>query len=134
MDMLVVDDDEGVREVTADILRVCGGHEVTLACSGLEARAFLEHGAMFEMIISDVDMGPLSEEGGIELLKWIRANCPTTRTPFILMSGKQFAPDGTPLATVASRFGGPTAFLQKPSSVEQLLDLVNSLSNPTAAV
>jgi len=78
--ILIVDDDELVRCMITDVLRM-KGHECTPAENVAEAcrRLNLEH---FELTISDFNM---PSQTGLDLLRYVSSNAPTTS--FILISG-----------------------------------------------
>lgn len=52
--VLVVDDEEGIREFISEVLEDAG-HDVTLARDGVEAENLLENRS-FELVISDLKM------------------------------------------------------------------------------
>jgi DNA-binding NtrC family response regulator len=71
--ILVVDDEINIREALAAILGD-EGYEVEALASAEEAMSALG-GDYFHVVISDMRMGGAS---GLELLRWIRINCPET--------------------------------------------------------
>jgi two-component system, NtrC family, response regulator AtoC len=71
--ILVVDDEINIREALATILE-SEGHEVHAAASAEEAISKLGED-FFQVVISDMRMNGGS---GMDLLCWIRANCPET--------------------------------------------------------
>lgn len=79
--ILVVDDDELVRETTVATLESLG-YEVTSAADGSEAIACLEGDAGVALVLTDVVM---PDGDGLDLARWIRANRPDT--PVVLCSG-----------------------------------------------
>jgi EAL domain-containing protein (putative c-di-GMP-specific phosphodiesterase class I) len=78
--VLVVDDDPGLRDVCADILRDAGLH-VDLVASGTDAVAKLDR-ERYDVILSDVAMPGMD---GIELLKRVRER--DLDVPVVLMTG-----------------------------------------------
>ena len=78
-DILLVDDDKANRDVLAETLTK-SGYSIKLASSGEEACRLAAQQA-FSVVISDIQMGSVS---GIELLKWLRKECPDT--PIILLT------------------------------------------------
>jgi len=71
--VLVVDDEVNIREALASILEN-EGYKVNSSASAEEAMAVL--GAdYFHVVVSDMRMGGGS---GLDLLRWLRANCPET--------------------------------------------------------
>jgi len=75
--VLVVDDDELVREMAATFLSM-RGYRVIEAGSGDEAMAMLDDGAShIDVVFTDLRMpGRLD---GVGLARWVRAHCPETR-------------------------------------------------------
>jgi DNA-binding NtrC family response regulator len=106
--VLVVDDDEAIREVLASRLRGWG-YAVSLAASGEEGErlAAAEHPAL---VVSDVVMPDL---GGIELLTRLKAGDP--HRPVILITAH-----GTVEAAVEAIKEGALDFLTKPLDPDKL--------------
>ena len=71
--ILVVDDEINIREALATILEA-EGYGVRAAASAEEAISKLGED-FFQIVISDMRMGGGS---GMDLLRWIRTNCPET--------------------------------------------------------
>lgn len=116
--ILVVDDEEGVRELVRGVL-VWKGYEV-VACD--DPRKALEVAKQWKpgLIISDIRMNGMS---GRELLEACDQDDQIKSTPFILMSGTD-KPDDLKRA----------GWLQKPFGVEELCqqvaDRLNGMSPP----
>lgn len=70
--VLVVDDEEGLRETLAAILE-SAGHRVETAPDGVSALERLDRGADFDLIIADLRMPRMD---GLELLRRVRARYP----------------------------------------------------------
>jgi CheY-like chemotaxis protein len=87
--ILVVDDEDEVREILAETLQDLG-YVVMTAASGEEALPILggDHG--FDLVISDVRMPGMS---GLELAEEIRRRWPSVK--LVLISG-YFLPQATP--------------------------------------
>jgi PAS domain S-box-containing protein len=112
--VMVVDDEESVRAVTARILETFG-FQVTLAEDGRDClEKLLQNREPLRFILMDLTMPHLSGE---EALRHVRAIRPDL--PIILMSG--FSPEELQL-----RFGGKgfAGFLQKPFRPSDLMDLL----------
>jgi DNA-binding response OmpR family regulator len=77
--ILVVEDEELLREVVCDILR-SNNFNVLEAANGMEAQLVLTSSAI-DLIICDMKMPQMD---GFELLQWVRKG---SYTPFILMTG-----------------------------------------------
>jgi len=78
--ILIVDDEQQIRSLLS-ITFTRAGFRVTTACSGVDAVGCCS-GQPFDIVLSDVRM---PEMDGHELMQWIAAHQPQTRT--MLMSG-----------------------------------------------
>jgi two-component system cell cycle sensor histidine kinase/response regulator CckA len=109
--ILVVDDEQAIRQLTRRILEA-GGYEVTEASNGLDAIALLAGGAPLDLLIADLDMPEL---GGDEMVRRIRTTRPDLRVLYVtghidrLMDARPVLWDGE-------------AFLDKPFSAAGLLE------------
>ena len=87
--VLLVDDDDDVREVTRASLELIDGFRVVTAANGREAlRQAREHhpdGILLDMMMPGVD--------GLETLEWLRADAETAGIKVILLTARV---DGTP--------------------------------------
>jgi CheY-like chemotaxis protein len=101
--ILVVDDEAGLREFAADVL-VAAGHTVAMAENVADAVARLEE-RPFDLALLDLSMP--GGEGGLDLLRRIRAEWPATQTVVLTAYGTV----GT--AVDAMRLGA-FEFLEKP--------------------
>ena len=111
---LVVDDDEGVREVLADSLQL-EGMEVVSARGGAEALSALDAGCSPSVILLDLLMPGMSGE---RLLPILRRHPAAQGVPVVAMSA---SPDRL------ARIEGPDARLPKPFDLGVLLDLIDRL-------
>ena len=120
--ILVVDDELGIRALLSDIL-ADEGHDVALAENAAEARAFRERGRP-DLVLLDIWMPDVD---GVTLLKeWGAAGQLTM--PVIMMSGH-----GTIDTAVEAIKFGAMAFLEKPITLQKLLRAVEQgLSKPAA--
>lgn len=117
--ILVVEDEDTVRRVTARLLNRLG-YAVTTAASAEEALALLEcRGAPFSLVLTDVVMPGLT---GIELAEVLRAREPDVRILF--MSGYPSRELGQ------NPEDPPSPFLPKPFSVDDLGDMVRRTLHP----
>lgn len=83
MDVLLVDDDEAICELTAAFLsRGDDRFDCTVSKGGRAARELLRERS-FDAVVSDYDMPELD---GLELLSWLRAR--GDETPFIVFTGR----------------------------------------------
>lgn len=78
--ILIVDDQEIIRELISEILR-SDGHNITVAATGVEALLHLNK-AQYDLIISDLSMPDMT---GSQLASEIRAK--GNKIPFILLTG-----------------------------------------------
>jgi len=115
--VLVVDDDAGVRESMARMLRAAG-YTVQTASSGEEGFE-LARGDAFDVILSDMRMSGLS---GIDILKKLRDV--RVDASFIVMTGF-----GTVETAVESMKLGAVDFVQKPFFRDELLMRVRSAAD-----
>jgi CheY-like chemotaxis protein len=120
VEVLVIDDDEDIRNTVTEILEH-DGHEVSAATSGEEALLRLKSGYRPGLIIIDYLMHRMS---GVQFLATCRLDPALQQIPAVLISG--FKPDD---ATVART--GAAAALQKPFSPQELIAVVNRLTPPS---
>lgn len=111
--VLVIDDDEAVRELVSEILRRSGIRVQSFA-DALSAWQFLK-GGHADIIISDVDMKGM---GGLELLKTVKKTRQDTKC--IILSGN-------PAHIRKASELGADAFLEKPFDVSSLLKVIHCL-------
>jgi DNA-binding NtrC family response regulator len=122
--ILVVDDEVGIRELLSEILED-EGHQVALAESAGDARRVRERGRP-DLVLLDIWM---PDTDGITLLKEWAASGQLTM-PVVMMSGHATIET----AVEATRIGA-LDFLEKPIAMQRLLATVKrALRNPEAAV
>jgi EAL domain-containing protein (putative c-di-GMP-specific phosphodiesterase class I)/CheY-like chemotaxis protein len=110
--ILVADDDDALRRLMQRLLREAG-HDVLLACDGVEALQVFGDGHV-DLIVSDISMPRMD---GVTLLRRVREL--NEDIPFILLAG---APTAN-TAIDALRFHA-TEYLPKPVEPHQLLESV----------
>jgi putative nucleotidyltransferase with HDIG domain len=108
--ILVVDDEEPIREIVSSMLRAAG-YQSRQASSGLEALALLDSGEQFELVLSDLMMAELD---GIGLLERAKERYPDV--PVVMVT----AVHDISVALAAIR-NGAYDYLLKPFEREQLL-------------
>lgn len=87
MIVLVVDDDNEVREIIKDYLVIFGFKNILEAKDGSEAyRILLDDRQKVDLILSDWDM-PRTD--GLSLLRAVRANPTRSTTPFVMITSQQ---------------------------------------------
>ena len=111
--ILVVDDEEAIREIVCAIL-AAAGYTCKQAGSGMEALALLNSGDMFELMLSDLMMADLD---GIGLLERTKEKFPDM--PVVMVT----AVHDISVALAAIR-NGAYDYLLKPFEREQLLNAV----------
>ncbi|MGZ8783381.1 MAG: response regulator [Gaiellaceae bacterium] len=107
--VLVVDDEQAVRDLTVEILRR-SGHEPQGVASAKRALELLDL-EPFDLVVSDVVMPEMT---GVELLYELRAR--KHQVPVVLMTGGSQNPERTTNAVHA----GATGLLYKPFSQDEL--------------
>lgn len=123
--ILVVDDEDVIRETVSDVLRGCGC-EIQEASDGAEGIACIgEH--EFDLVLSDIKMPTHSGYEIFAAAKERNKDCPV-----ILMTGFGYDPNHS---IVRARREGLAAVLFKPFKVEQLLGeirtAIRSVGKPT---
>src|SRR5436309_15069394 len=111
--VLVVDDDEGVRQLVVMILQQ-KGHHILWAANGLEAlMVYSSYRLNVDLVLTDIDMPQMN---GIELAARIRARDPSRR--ILLMTGRG-----------ADKFQGADGYpmLAKPFVPAQLIRAVEEI-------
>ena len=117
LNILVVDDDISIRKIVRDRLKM-EGYTVTTAEDGETGwDKFLEN--TYQLIITDINMPKIN---GIELLNKIHAL--KIKVPAVVMSGGLSEAMETLVKETRAN-----AFLRKPFSGKELLDVVNSNLN-----
>src|SRR5688572_4305859 len=108
--ILVVDDEEAIREIVSSVL-ASAGYDCRQAASGVEALAILQSGEEFELMLSDLMM---AEMDGIALLERTKEQYPDM--PVVMVT----AVHDISVALAALR-NGAYDYLLKPFEREQLL-------------
>lgn len=109
--LLLVDDDEGNREVLAYFLRR-QGFEVMALSNGEEGLAALE-ADRFDLLLLDVVMPGI---GGMETLRRVRARHPATALPVIMVTGLDAGEDIAAALTL-----GANDYVSKPYQLADAL-------------
>jgi CheY-like chemotaxis protein len=119
--VLVVDDDDAVREVLEDLLRT-GGHRVTSAKNGSDALDLVNR-QEFDLVFTDLGMPGIS---GWELAAAIKEKSP--RLPVVLVTGW-----GAQLDPEKLEGSGVDRILSKPFQWMAVLDTIQSLAGRAQA-
>jgi CheY-like chemotaxis protein len=115
--ILVVDDDQDIREALIEIL-TDEGHTATGASNGLEALASLQHAPRPQLILLDLMMPVMN---GWDFTAELAKDTGLSQIPIVLLSG------GGELQQHADSLK-VTAYLVKPIKVDVLLSMVESVS------
>lgn len=116
--ILIVDDDEQIREVLSDMLAI-GGHVVTVCSDGFEALEEVKQHD-FNLIITDLGMAGMS---GLDLAGLVHEQKPEVPVALITGWGSQLNHDEVALA-------GVKAVLAKPFHLEEINKLIEKLALP----
>lgn len=105
--VLVVDDDDDVREATQAAMER-NGYEVVAVGSGAEALAFLDYDVP-SLVLLDLHMDDMS---GWEVLTAVKSDPRFAKTKVIVVTGSD------------AHVSPPTRVLRKPFKIERLLDVL----------
>ncbi|MEP6687734.1 MAG: ATP-binding protein [Gemmatimonadales bacterium] len=123
--VLVVEDEEGVREVVGRMLERLG-FQVLQAADGVEAlHMFDEHDRVVATVLLDLSMPRM---GGQETLYRLRER--SADLPVVLMSGYT---EQEVAAKIIGQAGGPVGFLQKPFLPDDLSSVLRHVSQSAIA-
>jgi two-component system chemotaxis response regulator CheY len=109
--ILIVDDNQSIRELAELSLSVLGDYEVTVATDGVEAQDVMREHA-FDAVITDLDMPRMT---GTELLQWIRTESPSPDCPVAILTAVGDSKRREELLAA-----GANAYLEKPFQPDQL--------------
>jgi two-component system chemotaxis response regulator CheY len=115
--VLVVDDYNTMVRIIKKLLKQIGYENVDEASNGEEALAKIKEKS-YGLIISDWNMEPMT---GFELLKHVRADATTAKTPFILVTA-----ESKPENVLAAQQAGVSNYLVKPFSAPVLKEKIDS--------
>lgn len=110
--ILLVDDEEGYRELVARMLAKAG-YEVVQAADGIEALSLLEK-SKIDLVISDILMPVLN---GYALVARLRAKWPNM--PVILTTGF------LSMDAAKTMMNGSVDFIPKPINADTLIDMIH---------
>ena len=117
--IIIIDDEEDIRDVAQVALETIGGWRVSTASSGPDGLGLLQTQAC-DAVLLDVMMPDMD---GIEVFRQIRANPQTQAIPVILMTAKTQATDRQRFLDL-----GVTAIITKPFKAmflsEQIADIL----------
>lgn len=107
--LLVVDDDDDVREATSALMERHGWDAVTVS-SGAEALAYLAR-ATPDLVLLDLHMDDMN---GWEVLSVLKAQPRLKNTKVVVITGS------------TAKVAPPTIVLRKPAKLEQILEAIGS--------
>jgi two-component system, chemotaxis family, chemotaxis protein CheY len=121
--ILVVDDYNTMVRIIRKLLKQIGYENVDEASNGEEALQKIK-AKSYGLIISDWNMEPMT---GFDLLKAVRANDATAKTPFILVTA-----ESKPENVLAAQKAGVSNYLIKPFSAPVLKEKIDAVLTPAA--
>lgn len=116
--ILVVDDEEAIRDATREYLTALGYH-VDAAQEREEAEALLST-ATYSLVIADMRLTGVHGREGLELVGYLRERCPWARVVVLTAYG-------SPDLEAEARRRGADVFLEKPVPLSELARLANQL-------
>ncbi len=122
--IMIVDDNNHMRTLVAEILRAIGVKDVCEAVDGADALQLMRH-APPDIIITDFAMEPID---GVEFVRMVRtsSDSPCPIVPIIMMTGHSERS-----RVCEARDSGVTEFLSKPISARGVLErLVEVIEHP----
>ena len=123
--VLVVEDSDFFRKLLVPVLSAAG-YDITAAAGAGRALALREAGAMFDVIVSDIEMPDMD---GMEFARHVREAGPWSELPLIALTGRTSA-----TAAAASRNAGFTDYIVKFERDALLGSLRQCLSAQTQTV
>jgi CheY-like chemotaxis protein len=121
--VLVVDDDPGIRESLGEVLRA-EGYTVRLAENGAVALEVMRSGVRPDVVVLDLMMPVLS---GWEVLEEVESDAALRAMPILVLSAMC-----APIAGADRQVGGVRMSLSKPPDIDALLDALWQLGVPAA--
>jgi len=118
LSILVVDDYNTMVRIIRKLLKQVGYENVDEAANGEEALRMIKE-KEYDLIISDWNMEPMT---GFDLLREVRANEGTVKTPFILVTAESKKEN-----VVAAQQAGVSDYLVKPFSAPVLKEKIDSV-------
>jgi len=116
--VLIVEDEEQLARMASLVLKQ-RGHDVCVAASGDAALAVLEEEPPFELVISDLGLGP--GKNGWDLAEAVRARWPGTR--FVLVTGW-----GAAIDLAEARVRGVDRIIAKPYRIAELRQVADEVA------
>jgi DNA-binding NtrC family response regulator len=119
LNVLLVEDDDALRQIMEEKLRA-EGFEVRTACAGTQGySSYLRHPT--ELVVTDIQMPELD---GFQMMRCIRDINPSVRTIYVTGARERFR---LRLELERQQFGA--VIIEKPFSSDKLLRAINSESS-----
>ena len=122
--ILVVDDFGVVRREVTLLLKKIGFSNIDTAEDGLEAFVKLRS-KDYALVLSDLTM---SEMGGLDLLRSVRADHGLQDLPFIMVTGHN-----DPINIIAAKKAGVSGYIVKPFNADTLRQRIETVMGPMPA-
>ena len=119
MKCLVVDDSTTMRRIVVNALKTLGHTDVVEAGDGKEALARCD--GSIELVITDWNMPVM---GGLELVKALRADPQTARTPILMITTRSVKDD-----IVQAVEAGVSSYILKPFTPQVLKEKLDQIAN-----
>lgn len=119
--ILIVDDSSAMRAYVRAALEGDGAVEVSEAANGFDALRLLPR-EKFDLVIVDINMPNIN---GLELISFMRKSETHKETPLLIISTEASERDRERALSL-----GANAYLAKPFSSQQLLEVVADLGRP----
>lgn len=116
--ILVVDDFATMRKVVRNLLKQGGYENVVEAEDGVAALRILKS-TKIDFVISDWNMPNMT---GIDLLKAVRADAETAKTPFLMVTAEALQEN-----VLAAVKAGVSNYIVKPFTAEVLSEKINKI-------
>ncbi|MEJ2814290.1 MULTISPECIES: response regulator [unclassified Caulobacter] len=120
--VLIIDDNEPMREIIATVLKSLGIRKIFVASDGVEALKIVTEREV-DIIFTDLMMQPVD---GLAFIRWVRTSPASNNpyTPIIMVTGH-----ATRASLDEARMAGVTEFLAKPLTAKGVLHRLNEVIN-----
>jgi two-component system, chemotaxis family, chemotaxis protein CheY len=119
--VLVVDDMKTMVRILKKFLEEIGFTDIDVASNGVEALELIQN-EDYTLIISDWNMEPMT---GLELLKEVRADPRTEKTPFLMVTA-----ESKPNNVLAAQAAGVSNYIVKPFTQVTIRKKIDSVIGP----
>lgn len=122
MKCLVVDDSATMRRIVVNTLKTIGYADIVEAGDGKEALEKCD--GSVELVITDWNMPVM---GGLELVKSLRANTQTAKTPILMVTTRSVKED-----ILQAVEAGVSSYILKPFTPQVLKEKLDQIVSPTS--